>query len=70
MVNKTSGRCIVAAEVLLLLLTILCGDIMNVWIRSGLLLMLSGVGVVLCFCRQEPTKAHLHAPDTGAVAML
>lgn len=55
MINKTSGRCIVAAEVLSLLLTIACGDIMNVWIRSGLLLMLSGVGVVLCFCRQEPT---------------
>lgn len=55
MINKTSGRCIVAAEVLLLLLTIVCGDIMNVWLRSGLLLMLSGVGVVLCFCSQEPT---------------
>lgn len=55
MINKTSGRCIVAAEVLLLLLTTLCGDIMNVWIRSGLLLMLSGVGVALCFCLHEPS---------------
>lgn len=35
MINKTSGRCIVAAEVLLLLLTTLCGDKMNVYIRSG-----------------------------------
>lgn len=55
MINKTSGRCIVAAEVLLLLLTIVFGDIMNVWIRSGLLLMLSGVGVVLCYCLHGPT---------------
>lgn len=55
MINKTSSRCIVAAEVLLLLLTIVCGDIMNVWIRSSLLLMLSGVGVALCFCLHEPS---------------
>lgn len=54
MINKTSGRCIVAAEVFLLLLTIVCGDIMNVYVRSGLLLMLSGVGIVLCFCLHEP----------------
>lgn len=55
MINKTSSRCIVAAEVLSLLLTTLCGDKMNVYIRSGLLLMLSGVGLVLCYCLHEPT---------------